>query len=464
MTILHKYIFVLLLSIAALTGCGTNSDNRANETPPQTPAAPSAPAAPQPADGGNEGNGGQAGNGADSGNGGQAGNDPANGTDQSPPPQTPAPTSPPSKPPAADPVSKLMSQMTLRDKIGQMVMVGIEGTEVGKITQQMLQQYKVGGIIVYANNLTSVSQTRALLNSLKQSSKEAGILPPLLLGTDQEGGRVSRFPAGIDKFPASRVIGNTNNADYANKVGQVMGSTMKAFGLNMDFAPDLDVNTNPNNPVIGDRAFGTTPQRVIKMGISEMKGIGKAGVIPVVKHFPGHGDTSVDSHKGLPVVTHGLDRLRKVEFAPFQEAVQQGADAVMVAHLLMSQLDPNVPSSMSKVIIQKYLRKELGFEGVVITDDMTMGAIGKNYTLDGAVIRSVLAGSDIILVGHEPEKQRLVLQSLYKAAQNGKIPADHINASVRRILELKQKYKLTNNPVPKVNSAKLNTSIRQTLQ
>lgn len=375
---------------------------------------------------------------------------------------TPAPIQTPQPPVAADPVRELVDRMSTDEKIGQMLLFGIDGTTMDEQTRKNIAERHIGGFIFYSNNIQTSHQAWSLFSAMQRTN--AGAKLPLFLSADQEGGRVSRMPKELPSFPASRDVGRTQNKTFAFQVGSTLGETMKAYGLNVDFAPVLDVNSNPNNPVIGDRSFGSTVETVSSMGIEEMKGIQSRGVIPVVKHFPGHGDTSVDSHKELPVVHHDLNRLRQVEFAPFAEAVRQGADAVMVAHLLVTKLDPDVPASLSRVIIQNYLRGELGFQGVVITDDMTMGAITKSMSIEAAAVKSVQAGADIILVGHDYAKQQAVLNALKQAVRDGSIPGKAIDDSVYRIAKLKRKAALSFDTVPEPDTTKLGADIKSVVR
>ncbi|TBL76663.1 beta-N-acetylhexosaminidase [Paenibacillus thalictri] len=367
----------------------------------------------------------------------------------------------PSKP--DDPAAALTAQLSLPEKLGQMVLVGMEGAAMQQEIRGMISDRHVGGIILYGNNIVSPQQLSELVNELKKANRETGAKLPLLLSADQEGGRVSRLPQDIDVFPNSRSVGNTNDPKYAFRVGTALGEAMKAAGFNTDFAPVLDVNTNPANPVIGDRSFGTTAQTVSEMGVQEMLGIKSQGVIPVVKHFPGHGDTSVDSHFGLPIVDHDLERLRSVEFVPFAAAIKEDAPMVMVAHILMTKLDPNTPSSMSSIVIGQYLRNELQYKGVVITDDMTMEAIGKTASIGAAAVQAVLAGADIVLVGHDPAQQKAVLEALADAVDSGKIPQKTIDESVNRIAKLKLGFGLTDEPVSMPDVPALNKHIRELL-
>jgi len=282
---------------------------------------------------------------------------------------------------------------------------------------------------------------------------------PLLLGADQEGGRVTRLPGGLANFPPNKQIGKVNNPEFSYKVGTLLGEELKGFGLNLDFAPVLDINSNPNNPVIGDRSFGNNAEIVSKLGIQTMKGIQSQNVIPTIKHFPGHGDTSVDSHLELPIVNKSLKELKKLELIPFERAIDDGADVVMVAHILLPELDKTNPASMSKAVMTDLLRKQLHFEGVIITDDMTMGAITEHFDIGKAAVESVKAGSDIILVGHDYNNVVKITSSLKTAIQSGEISEQRLNESLERIIELKRKYSINDKKIGNPDIDELNHSI-----
>ncbi|UZN01027.1 hypothetical protein OL548_18860 [Lysinibacillus sp. MHQ-1] len=202
-------------------------------------------------------------------------------------------------------------------------------------------------------------------------------------------------------------------------MGQLLGEQLKAFGFNLDFAPVMDVNSNPNNPIIGDRSFSNKPDIVSQLGIQTMQGLESQQVIPVIKHFPGHGDTSVDSHLELPKVSKSLDDLTKLELIPFKAAIDKGVDVVMVGHILLPKIDQQYPSSMSKEIITGILRNQLGFDGVVMTDDMTMKAITNHFNIGQAAVDSVKAGNDIILIAHEFANVTAAIDALKAAVKNG---------------------------------------------
>ncbi|MGG1678527.1 beta-N-acetylhexosaminidase [Neobacillus sp. NRS-1170] len=364
-------------------------------------------------------------------------------------------------PPKKDPIQEQLNKMTLNEKIGQMIIAGFDGITVNSNTQNLINKYKPGGLILYQTNVKDAAQLVNLTNAIKIANSKNRV--PLFISVDQEGGRVHRMPTSIQNTPSARIIGNKNDQKYAYNIGKVIAYELQAFGFNTDFAPVLDIQSNPNNTVIGDRSFGTNSSIVSKMGVSMMKGIGAGKIIPVIKHFPGHGDTSVDSHLELPLVQNDLTRLKTVELVPFNNAIKEHADMVMVAHILVKKIDPNYPASMSKTIITDLLRKQYRFRGVVISDDMTMGAIAKHYNLKDAAVRAVNAGSDIILVGHGMDNVATVYNSIYSAVTNHTISEDTINKSVYRILSLKHKYNLNNNKVSPVNVSNLNNQITKAI-
>ncbi|RHW35023.1 beta-N-acetylhexosaminidase [Lysinibacillus yapensis] len=359
-------------------------------------------------------------------------------------------------------ISEVVSKLSLDDKIGQMILAGVSGTTMDANAKQLIGQLHVGGIIFYKYNFETPAQVIQLVNQMKSGNSSS---LPLLLGVDQEGGRVTRLPGGLVNFPPNKQIGQINNPDFSYEVGTLLGKELKEFGLNLNFAPVLDINSNPNNPVIGDRSFGNNAEIVSKLGIQTMRGIQSQNVITTIKHFPGHGDTSVDSHLDLPIVNKSLKELKELELIPFERAINQGADVVMIAHILLPQLDKTNPGTMSKAVMTDLLRKQLGFTGVIITDDMTMGAITEHFDIGKAAVESVKAGSDIILVGHDNNNVVKIISSLKAAVQNGEISEQRINESIERIIQLKRKYSLNDtkveNPNPNINE--INHSINSLL-
>ncbi len=357
--------------------------------------------------------------------------------------------------------SEVVSKMSLEEKIGQMILAGISGTTMDANTKKLVNQFHIGGIIFYKNNFNTPAQTIQLVNQLKTENSSR---LPLFLSTDQEGGRVTRLPGGLTNFPTNEQIGKVNNREFSYKIGTLLGRELKEFGLNLDFAPVLDINSNPNNPVIGDRSFGNNLEIVSELGIQTMKGIQSQNVIPTIKHFPGHGDTSVDSHLDLPIVNKSLKELKELELIPFERAIDDGADVVMVAHILLPKLDKTNPASMSKVIMTDLLRNQLSFNGVIITDDMTMGAITEHFDIGKAAVESVKAGSDIILVGHNYNNVVKIIASLKRAVQNGEISEQRLNASTETIIQLKSKYNINDKKVHHPNINQINNSINSLLK
>lgn len=361
-----------------------------------------------------------------------------------------------------DPIRAEIEKMSLEEKVGQLVIVGVDGYENNEHSRMLIEKYHVGGFILFKKNLHDSKQMLALLNSLKESNKVNKT--PLFLSIDEEGGRISRMPKEFLKFPTNKKIGELNNSALSYQIGSVIGEELKSFGFNMDFAPVLDINSNPKNPIIGDRSFGSEPGIVTKLGIQTMKGLQSQNIISVVKHFPGHGDTSIDSHKGLPRVDNDLERLNKFELIPFSAAIENKVDVIMLAHILLPKIDAENPASFSKKIITDILRTDMNFNGVVITDDFTMGAIVKNYDIGEAAIKSIQAGSDIVLVCHGFDKQEAVIMSLLNAAQTGTISLDRIDQSVYRILKLKQNYSLSNETIESVNTQIINDKINEIIK
>ncbi|MBK5242643.1 beta-N-acetylhexosaminidase [Clostridium sp.] len=366
--------------------------------------------------------------------------------------------------PEPKPIDTLIEQigkMTIDEKIGQMLVVGIEGYDLNENTKSLIEKYKVGGVILFSNNVQDTNQLLNLLNSLKSENLKNKI--PLFLSVDEEGGKVTRMPKEFKKFPTNKAIGKINDAVLSNRIGSTLALEIGSFGFNMNFAPVLDVNSNSKNPVIGDRSFGADVNIVSNLGIQTMKGIQSENIIPVVKHFPGHGDTSVDSHLGLPSVNNDLKRLKSLELIPFIEAIKNNADAVMIAHILLPKIDSENPSSLSKIIITNILRGELNFNGVIITDDMTMGAIVKNYNISEAAVKSIKAGTDIVLVCHGYDNEVTVINAVKNAISKGDVSEQRIDESVYRILSLKQKYKLNDKIINSVNVEDINNKINNLL-
>jgi beta-N-acetylhexosaminidase len=361
--------------------------------------------------------------------------------------------------PVVDPIKDQIQDMSLKEKVGQLVMVGLDGYEMNINSQKLIQDYHVGGFVLLKRNVKDSQQLLDLVNTLKETNSINKI--PLFLAIDEEGGRVSRMPEEFKKMPTSQKIGEHNNRKLSKRVGEILGKEVKAFGMNMNLAPVLDIFCNPQNTVIGDRAFGDNPDLVSKLGLQAMKGIQEQGIISVVKHFPGHGDTSVDSHVGLPIIGHDLERLMVFELLPFSHVIDNNVDAIMLAHILLPKLDPNFPASFSETIISEILREKMNYDGVIMTDDMTMGAIADNYDISNMAVKSIQSGCDIILICNDFSTKEDVLKAIHSAVETGIISSERIDESVYRVLQLKKKYSLTDQQVESVDVQGINSEIEQ---
>lgn len=369
------------------------------------------------------------------------------------PDAAPSATDAPTEPPTENPIQKQLAGMATDEKIGQLVVAGFEGYEVDETFASLITDGHIGGAILFSRNISSAQQLCALTNGVKET---AGSGIPLLIGMDEEGGSVTRLPDDVLSMPGAYTLAQSGSTGSCYNGGMQIASQLKAFGLGTGFSPDLDIWSNPNNTVIGERAYGTDAQSVVKYGIAAMKGMRDGGAVPVVKHFPGHGDTDADSHYSLPVISKTKEELLSQELVPFREAIKQGVPAVMAGHLQCTQLDEEYPASLSKKIVQELLRDELGFDGVAFTDDLTMGAVAENYRLGKACVLAVNAGCDMLLVCHEYENASAALAALKEAVEAGEISMDRLDEAVTRILKMKADYNITSAPVETPDVAALN--------
>lgn len=337
-----------------------------------------------------------------------------------------------------------ISEMSLEEKIYQLFFVTPESltgvdmvTQAGDATKAALDQYPVGGIIYFSQNIENEEQITTMTSNSQSYSKI-----PLFIGVDEEGGslvaRIANNPNfQVPTFPDMKEIGTSGDPSKAFEVGSSIGSYLKKYGFNMDFAPDADVLTNPENTAIGSRSFGSDPQLVSQMVAEEVRGLEEQNVTAVLKHFPGHGSTAEDSHNGAAVVNRSLDELRSVEFLPFEAGIQAGADVIMVGHLQVPQFIPDdTPASLSSVMITDILRNELGFDGLVITDSLSMGAVTEYYTPAEAAVMCIQAGGDMLLI---PEDFHQAYQGILDAVNNQTLSEERINESLTRILRVKYK-------------------------
>ncbi|GAA0099577.1 beta-N-acetylhexosaminidase [Paraclostridium bifermentans] len=331
-------------------------------------------------------------------------------------------------------IGEKIDKMTLDEKIGQMILSGFNGTCFNKELNTLINDFKVGGVILFSRNIEDSKQLKKLTSDIIDTNQDI----PLFISIDEEGGRVSRLPKDIKKFESSKSIGDRGDEKYAYENGREIGGILKNHNINMNFAPVLDIYSNPKNTVIGDRAFGDNEKVVSSMGIATMKGLKDENIIPVIKHFPGHGDTEIDSHLGLPIVEKNLKQLNELELIPFNKAIENGVGAVMVSHILIKEIDDKCPATLSYTMINDILRNDMKFEDIVITDDMLMKAITDYISIEEASVKSIKAGADIILIGSDINKTKSVIERIKLAVANNEISEGRIDKSVYRILKQKE--------------------------
>ena len=333
---------------------------------------------------------------------------------------------------------QLIEKMSLKDKLGQLLMVGFNGQEVTPEVRELIEKYQVGGVIFFSRNLTNPRQAAKLSRELqKLSLQQQGI--PLFIAADEEGGSVTRV-VGMTHFPGAMAQGAVSSPELTARLASAKAAQLKYLGINFNLAPVLDVNNNPDNPIIGNRSFGSDPGMVAELGQAYLQGLQQEGVLACGKHFPGHGDTAVDSHLELPVIKHAKERMDKVELRPFKIAITAGIDSIMTAHIAFPGLidDAERPATVSPEILTGFLRNELGFEGLIITDCMEMDGIRKTRGTIFGALESLQAGSDQILVSHSRRRQIEVLKRLEQAVRQGDLSQERINRSLIRILTAKQ--------------------------
>jgi len=376
-----------------------------------------------------------------------------------PQPTFPASTAAPTQSPVASvpPVDHAdadawFSRMTLEQKIGQVMTIGFDGTTVSDGLREMIEKYHVGGVILFARNVESPRQVAALTRDLQEIALRSGN-PGLLIAIDQEGGRVARLTTdkGFTEFPGGMALAATGDPQLVRQVAQAIAGEMKAVGLNVDFAPVLDVNNNFENPVIGIRSFGSDPAQVARYGVAFMQGLQDSGIIAFGKHFPGHGDTATDSHLALPVVPHALPRLEAVEFLPFNAAIQAGLAGIMSAHVSFPAIEtrvPGLPATLSSAVLTGLLREKMAFRGLVATDSLEMGALGESgFPVARAAAMALQAGADLLLFNRDHGLHQQSAQWITGWVQEGKIPMQRLDEAVLRMLRTKQQFGLLN-PAP----------------
>ena len=329
-----------------------------------------------------------------------------------------------------------IDKLSLEEKIGQLFVFGFDALKLNDHAIKLIREYKAGNVILFARNVKTPEQVFELNKNLqKLAMDEIGI--PLFISIDQEGGMVTRIKNGATYFPGAMTLSASHNLINPYKSGQLMGKELKALGINMNLAPSLDVNNNPYNPVIGVRSFGDDPLIVSEYGIQNILGL-QENVIATAKHFPGHGDTSVDSHLDLPKIEKSLEELKELELIPFIEAIDNGVKAIMSAHINFPAVtEDGLPTTLSKNCLMGLLREELGFEGLIVTDCMQMKAIQTYYTTHKGALKAIQAGANLIMVSHDESLQIKAIEYVKEAVINKELSIEDVNERVERILKFK---------------------------
>lgn len=331
----------------------------------------------------------------------------------------------------------VVDEMSLRDAVGQMFVVSVQGTETDYYIEKMIRSRNIGGALLFGYNMQSEEQVKSLTESMQKLSMQTEPAIPMFIGVDQEGGEVASAP-WVTRQPSAAEVGARGDPEEARAIAEQMGTELMRAGVNTDFSPVVDTGFGA---AIGTRSFGEDPALVSEMGAAAVEGFGSAGVVASAKHFPNHGPAESDSHVSLPVIEHDMATVKSYDLPPFQAAVDAGVPMVMVGHLVYPAMDPDNPASLSQEAYAM-LRDDLGFDGVAVTDDLAMeGANGGGPPADAAV-RAVEAGADLLIISSPPEEQADAYDAVLEAVRSGKIPEEQVRDSVKRILSVKREYSL----------------------
>ncbi len=324
--------------------------------------------------------------------------------------------------------------MDLDAQAARLLTVGFHGKALTPELERLLAR-GVGGVILFSRNVGSPREVLELSRAIKRRAGR-----PLLVSIDQEGGKVARLRDGFTPLPAFRALGELGDATVARDYGRLVGTELAAVGVDLDFAPVLDVDTNPDNPVIGARSLGSDPALVARLGVAFAAGLVDAGVAACGKHFPGHGDTRTDSHRELPRLTHSLSRLEAVELVPFAAAARARIPAIMTAHVVFEALDATRPATMSRDVLFPLLREKLGFGGVVFTDDLEMQAIADHFAIESVMLEGLAAGVDSFLACHTSELAHRAIDAVVAGVTRGVLPPGRVAEASGRIQALAERF------------------------
>jgi beta-N-acetylhexosaminidase len=330
-----------------------------------------------------------------------------------------------------------MSNRDVRRHAGQLAIAGFAGHSIPADLRALAREFDLGGIILFARNVESPEQVAEIA---REAQALAGELP-LWVSVDQEGGRVARLRSPFTVWPPMLALGRSGDEGLARRFAQALAAELKAVGVNLDYTPVLDINTNPKNPVIGDRALGDKPEDVARLGRVVIETLQAEGIAACGKHFPGHGDTSTDSHFELPLIEHPPDRLDAVELVPFKAAIEAGVACIMTAHILVPALDEERPATLSPAVVDDLLKTKLGYAGLVLTDDLEMKAISSRFPTPEATVRAIAAGVDVVLLcGASQEPQFAAMEALVHAVEDRVLPLKRVEDALARHRRAKERF------------------------
>jgi beta-N-acetylhexosaminidase len=333
-----------------------------------------------------------------------------------------------------------MSPAALRRQIGQLLVAGFDGHQVPAELKALAREFGLGGVILFARNVGEPEQVAELAFEASRLTPDL----PAWVSVDQEGGRVARLKAPFTEWPPMATLGRSGDAGLAERFARALAAELKAVGVTLDYAPVVDVHTNPRNPVIGDRALGTSAADVARLGSAIIRTLQHEGIAACAKHFPGHGDTSTDSHLELPLVEQPPDRLRELEFEPFRAAIAAGVATIMTAHVLVPSLDEERPSTLSRRIVTGILRQELQYGGVILSDDLEMKAIADQYAVPSAAVMAVEAGCDgLLMCSGNHDTQAAALEALVRAVEDDRLRIGRVEDALARHRRAKERFLAT---------------------
>lgn len=359
-------------------------------------------------------------------------------------------------------MSKSVGNLSLVEKVGQMFMIGLDGYTADETVMELIQTYKIGGFVIYENNVQSAEQLLRLINSLK--AMNAGNEIPLFIAISQEGGRVNAIPSEIRKIPAIKYISEDADKSLINEASALTGRILKSFGFNMNFSPVLDLGGTIDGKPLGDRCISANPTIVSSYGLQMVNGLNSEGIIAIPKYFPGHGTTK---SKGIdfviPSTSKSISKLEQADLVPFRAAIDAKIEGLMVGHINLAKLNLFAPATMSYKVVTKLLKQKYGYEGVVIADDLTSTAVDIQYGIKSSARRAILAGCDLMII-KDIRKIKGVLEDISKQIKQGNLDPQEINVRVQKILDLKEKFNLKDEEITEIEVKSLNEQVESLIE